>query len=68
MVQCDQDSAVDLLVNVPALHGAAYLKLSAGQSMEFSCYIGRAAGPLIEAVNVKTASGTATYGVAVVLP
>jgi len=67
-VICEETSAAALLVNVPALHGAAYMRLAAGQAMEFSSYIGRAAGPLIEEVNVKTASGTATYGLAVTLP
>ncbi|MBX3380909.1 MAG: hypothetical protein KF805_12525 [Phycisphaeraceae bacterium] len=64
---CETTSAVPLLVNIPSLHDTAYMQLEAGQGMVFTQYQGRAAGPLIEQVNVKTASGTATYGIAVVL-
>lgn len=67
VVKCEPSSSVPLLVNIPALHGTAYMKLEIGESLEFSCYQGRAAGPLIEEVNMKTASSTATYGFAVTL-
>jgi hypothetical protein len=63
-VRCLSTSADTLLVNVPAIHGSAYMLLETGQSEWF-----RSGHANITTVNAKASSGTATlsWGVASII-
>ncbi|MBS0187930.1 MAG: hypothetical protein JSS51_07665 [Planctomycetes bacterium] len=65
MVACKSTSTAPLLVNIPALHGSDWVEIESGKSVEFTAMQATERGRLLDKLNVKTASGTATYGFAV---
>lgn len=61
-------SANPIQVNIPILHGAAYVEIPAGMLVEFTRQENRAAdGGRLDRMNVKTAAGTGTYHFAVTM-